>query len=94
MRLRIYEPENQTVEETETLVGREFDWLTVEAKLPPINYHKMWFVRCICGRTKAVRQSNLLRKESRSCGRCARFIHTHPKGKNHEEQGPTESAYQ
>lgn len=55
------------------LTGRAFGRLTVLMELDPIidrrgNHIPCWLCRCSCGREVVVRQENLLRKVTRSCG--------------------------
>lgn len=74
MRLRIFNPEAEA--DADPFLRRRFDWLVVEARLPKIGGHIMWLCRCVCGRVRSVRQSDLLRHHTRSCGKCYLFPHS------------------
>lgn len=49
-------------------VGKTFGKLTVIEAAPVMGGKKHWWCKCSCGRTKAVRQSNLAGGNTKSCG--------------------------
>jgi len=81
--LKIFQPDLTEIREkpTDRFIGKEFDWLTIEEELLKINGHRMWLCRCTCGKTRKVRQSDLLRHQTRSCGKCIFYPNSHPKAR-------------